>query len=1232
MTTHTLIRTLVLGSLLSTLGSLAHAQAPAAPPGAAAKKPLPLEAARKAEFTASQGSWVSLDVSPDGQTIVFDLLGDLYTMPISGGKATPLLTGMAFDVQPRFSPDGKKVVFVSDRSGGDNVWTLSLDLKDTTAVTQGNGNVYYSPEYSPDGKYIVVSRAGSVFGAAKPQMYHVDGGGGLSLGALGPQIKVNGLTFSPEGRYIYGAGRQGDWQYNAAMPQYTLVRYDRETGQWSAVAARYGSAFRPALSPDGKWLVYGTRHENQTGLRIRDQVTGEERWLAYPVQRDDQEARATLDVLPGYSFTPDSKAIIVSYGGEIWHVAVDGGTPVKVPLEVPVKLDVGPEVKFAYTVDTSAMLTVKQVRSPVVSPDGKRVVFTAVDRLWIANVDGTSPRRLTTSEVGEYHPAWSPDGKSVAYVTWDDRAGGQIMKLAVDGKAKPVAASRTAALYANPAWSPNGSRIVATRAAARDLQEGMAEGMFFGPQAAAFVWVPSAGGDATVIAPVGTRDVAHFTSTDTTRIYAYSPVEGLVSFRWDGTDVKAHLKVVGPPPPFGIPHPEEEASVQLPRRLGRMPADVLKVRNVMGDDGELEQGPMPMPAGIILMAPKGDQALAQVGMDVYAITVPSVGGAAPTVSVMGGGPVPVKKLNEVGGEFASWGADGRTVHWAIGNAFFSYNLDRAKVVEDSLKAVERAKADSTRKAGALADSLKKSQAQVDSLTKANAAVPDSIKTLLESLKARSPKVDSTKAITDSAAAKVDSTKAKADSAKAKADTSKAKADSTKKKDEKPGYKPTEVRIKAQVGRDLPKGTVVLRGGRAVTMKGKEIIENADIVVTDNKIVAIGARGSVTIPKGAQVVDITGKTVTPGFVDTHYHSMWLIPEIHVSQPWQYLTTLAYGVTTTRDPQTGQSDVVSYQDRVESGAMIGPRVYSTGPGVFQTENVRDLDHAKQILKRYSDYWDTRTLKMYMSGNRQQRQYIIQAAKELKIMPTTEGGIDTRLDLTHAIDGYPGIEHNMPTAPLYNDVVELFKASQTTNSPTLIVSYGGPFGESYFYTFESPARDAKLRKFTPKDHLDAKTLRRGQANGPGPMGWFTKDDYIWPEHAKFVKKMIEGGARMAVGSHGQLQGLGYHWELWMMGSGGLSTHDALRVGTIYGAEAIGMGGEIGSLEAGKYADLVVFDQNPLENLRNTTAIGMVMKNGRLYDGNTLDEIFPRKRPLGAQPWVGGGATEAAIQTGIK
>src|ERR671936_2817885 len=115
----------------------------------------------------------------------------------------------------------------------------------------------------------------------------------------------------------------------------------------------------------------------------------------------------------------------------------------------------------------------------------------------------------------------------------------------------------------------------------------------------------------------------------------------------------------------------------------------------------------------------------------------------------------------------------------------------------------------------------------------------------------------------------------------------------------------------------------------------------------------------------------------------------------------------------------------------GEAIGPRIYTTGPGVFISENVKALDHARTILKRYATYYDTKTLKMYMTGNRQQRQWIIMAAKELGLMPTTEGGLDFKLNMTHALDGYPGIEHAVPIAPLYEDVVELFKQTGVTNS---------------------------------------------------------------------------------------------------------------------------------------------------------------------------------------------------------
>lgn len=1062
------------------------------------KKPLPLEGARTVSFTTDEGSWMSLDVSPDGQTIVFDLLGDLYTVPISGGKATQLTNGMALDGQPRYSPDGSSIVFTSDRDGGENIWIMSTDLSDTTQITKGPRDSYISPEWTPDGKYILASKGRN----SKPWMYHVDGGTGVQLVKEPNNLKMIGAAFGADERYIWYAQRTGSWSYNARFPQYQLAVYDRETGERHTRSSRYGSAFRPTLSLDGQWLVYGTRHDTETGLRIRNLHTGVERWLAYPVQRDDQESPATRDVYPAMAFTPDSREVVATYGGKIWRIPVEEGKPIPVPFEVDVNIQIGAVLDFDYDIPDDPTFVVKQIRDAVPSPDGERLAFAALSKLYVMDYPDGTPEVVTDVDAASHHPAWSPDGRWLAFVTWSESEGGHIYKTRADRRGGTERLTQTPGFFRETAWSPDGERIVAIRATARSFQDGDNTG-------SDLVWIDADdGGVANVITPAGPVQRPHFT-TDPNRIYAHRRGTGLISMRWDGTDVREHMQVRGPRPP-GAP------------------------------TGERGEGPT---ASLIMMAPQGDQAVAQVLNEIFVVTVPRVGGETPTISVANpdNAAFPARRITEIGGQFPAWETNGRRMHFSIGNAHFVYDLDAAKAFEDSVEAVE-----------------------------ADEQEPD--------------------------------------------EPEEEEEDEEDEADD--GYRAVETRIRIETQRDIPQGVAVLRGARVITMRGDEIIEDADILVRNNRIAGVGRRGTLQVPSDAEVIDVSGKTIVPGFVDTHAH-LRVSRNIHRSQVWSYLANLAYGVTTTRDPQTGTTDVLSYEDMVTAGEIIGPRIYSTGPGIgtFSNGAIRSKEHARNVVKQYSKYYDTKTIKMYLSGNRQQRQWIIQAAREERLMPTTEGALDLKLNLTNTIDGYPGMEHSIPIYPLYRDMVQLFAQSGRTYTPTLLVSYGGPWAENYYYATENVHENEKLRRFLPHEVVDRATRRRG--GQPGPSGWFLPEEHIFSRHAEFVRDLVAAGGRVGVGSHGQLQGLGYHWELWSLQSGGMSEHDALRVATIFGAEAIGLETQIGTIEPGKLADFVVLDANPLENIRNTNSVRYVMKNGRLYEGDTLNEVWPRERKLAGIYW---------------
>jgi imidazolonepropionase-like amidohydrolase len=793
---------------------------------------------------------------------------------------------------------------------------------------------------------------------------------------------------------------------------------------------------------------------------MRSLVDDTDTLLAYPIQRDDQEASASRDLLPRYAFSPDSRALFLNYDGKIHRLDLASRRVETVAFHAAVDLPMGPYLRRQIQQETGTVRA-RLIQTPSLSPDSTRLTFSALGHVYVMAINDNRPRRLTTSATPEFNPAWSPDGRSIVYVTWTD-AGGDIWREPADGAGLPQRLTDHSDFYTFPAFTPDGQNIVALRAGTYERNHHYME---LPPARADVIELPAQGGPQTVLTSGVASNIPQFTDRHASAYISFS--DGLYEVPLQDDAPKHRVLNLNGPTWYFVD--------------GLAPADAIKI------------------------SPDGAWALAQITQQLYLIQLPKDGSEL-TLELGKASPFETR-LTSTGADFFDWADHGKTITWSLGSTFFRQSL--ASITTGS----------------------------VDPPTK-----PDS---------------------------------------------------------ERKGVTATQIEV--TLPRDTPKGALVLRGATAITMHANTVIPNADVVIVDDHIAAVGPRGAVAIPPGATIRDVTGKYITPGFTDTHMHYADVRRGVLDLEGWGFAATLAYGVTSALDPSPLSIDMLAYQDLLDAGMMTGSRVYSTGPAVFSFNRFASEEQTLNVLARYPQLYRTRNLKEYRTGNRRQREWVLQAADKLHLLATTEGALDMKLDMTQIQDGFPGNEHAYSAVPLGDDIVQLFAQSGVSYTPTLQISNGGLPAQQFFFSTSSPTDDAKLRHFEPGFFLDEKLER---------LHWALPREYAFSQVAEGAAKIQRAGGIVGVGSHGELPGLGYHLELQALARGGMTPGEVLYAATMGSSKTIGRDAEFGSLEPGKFADLLIMSKNPLTSIENTLSLEEVMKNGRLYNANTLAEQWPRQR----------------------
>ena len=1016
---------------------------------------------KEVPLTTDEGTWMNLDVSPDGSKIAFDLLGDIFIVDMNGGTATPLRTGLAFEIQPRFSPDGKSISFTSDAGGGDNIWTMNIDGSNAKQITKENFRLLNNAIWTPDSKYIIARKhftSSRSLGAGEMWIYHLEGKEGIQLTKRkNDQQDVNEPSLSPDGKYLYYSEDVypgGFFQYNKDPNKqiYVINRYNMETGETDRITGGPGGAARPTVSRDGKKLAFVKRVRTKSVLFIHDLETGEE-WPVYDLlNKDQQEAWAIFGVYPNMSWTPDNEHIVFWAGGKIHKVNINTQAVSNIPFTADMTIKIAETLEVETPVHTETFKA-KVIRHAKTSPNGKTLAFSALGHIYTMKLPNGTPKRLTNASDFEFEPSFSPDGNSIVYVSWNDENLGAIMRVSVNG-GTPTKLSTEKGIYRNPSYSNSGQQIVYRK-----------EG--------------------------GNNDQGR----------TFTKKTGLYTMNANGSNVKFLIKE-GDYPQYN----QDDTRIIYQSGgyfFGALTKELKSVDLSGNDKRTLVKSKH---GNRLLPSPDGNKIAFQHLHKVYLAELPKTGKTLDLTDKSKY--VPVSQLSQDAGINMHWSKDSKTLNWTLGNAYFS----------------------------------------TDTSTKLEKPIKNGI--------------------------------------------------------------PINLEVKS----DKPSGSIAFTNARIITMEGDQVIENGTIVVDQNKIAAIGNTSEVTVPSGAKVYDINGKTIMPGIVDAHAHIGGFRYGLTTQKHWQFYANLAFGVTTAHDPSANSESIFALAELQKAGHMVGPRLYSTGFILYGADGdfkavINSLDDARSAIRRTKAF-GARSVKSYNQPRREQRQQVMQAAREEGIFVVPEGGSTFYHNMTMIMDGHTGIEHNIPIAPVYKDILTLWGNSKTGYTPTLVVNYAGMSGEYYWYQYTNVWENEKLLNYFPRSIVDSRSRHRTMV----PDEEYKNGHILSSETCK---ALTDVGVKVNLGAHGQLQGLAAHWELWMFEQGGMTNMEALRAATINGAEYIGMGNDIGSLKVGKLADLIVLDKNPLENIRNSESVIYTMVNGRLYDTETMNEIGNSPNERGQFYW---------------